>query len=354
MAPSCSRTCASASKSIRCSTIRRSALTRSSSSATACARARLGQDQLEPRVGALQAAGGVDARRQPEADGAGVEPRGVAARDRHERPQPGLARGAQRVQALAHQPAVLAAQRHDVGDRRQRHEVEVLGGGRRAQRGDELVGDGGGAEVRARVAADRRVHDRRVRQRAVGARRVVVGDQDVDARGARLGDLLDGRDRAVGGDEQLRARGGQARDRVRTQPVAVLEPAREIPVHLGAEGAQRAHEDRRRADPVDVVVAVDGDPRAGGDVPAHERERVVETGEPGRRMRLVGGQPRARRVGVGEPAPDEHLRGDVAEAELRLEARDGLRRAGCDLDATGGGHRPRNATSATGRDRRGA
>ena len=60
----------------------------------------------------------------------GVEPRRVArARRAISARRPGLARRGQRAQALAHEAAVLAAQRHDVGDRGERDEVEVLVGG---------------------------------------------------------------------------------------------------------------------------------------------------------------------------------------------------------------------------------
>ena len=57
-------------------TSRRSAFTASSSAAIARARAGvLGQQQLEPGVGAVQPPGGVDPRREPEADRVGVDAR---------------------------------------------------------------------------------------------------------------------------------------------------------------------------------------------------------------------------------------------------------------------------------------
>ena len=86
------------------------------------------EQQLEAGVGALEAAGGVDPRREPEADRARVDPRRVGARDAHERAQPGPRRRRQRAQARAHEAAVLAAQRHAVGDRGERDEVEVAVG----------------------------------------------------------------------------------------------------------------------------------------------------------------------------------------------------------------------------------
>ena len=130
------------------------------------------QQQLQPRVGAVQPPGGVDPRREPEADRARVDAARVDARHVHQRLQPGLARRGQRAQPRAHEPPVLAHERHAVGDRGERDEVEVRVGGRRIhargleQRPREQVRDAGRAQLRARVAADARVHDRRVGQRA--------------------------------------------------------------------------------------------------------------------------------------------------------------------------------------------
>ena len=72
-----------------------------------------GQQQLEARVGAMQAAGGVDARREAEADRAGVDAARVDARDVHEGLQPRLARGGERAQAGADQPPVLVHERDE-------------------------------------------------------------------------------------------------------------------------------------------------------------------------------------------------------------------------------------------------
>ena len=139
---------------------------------------------------------------------------------------------------------LLPHERHAVGDGGQRDEVEVgVGVGRVApgavkQRGGELVGDAGRAQVGARIAGQRRVDDGRVGQRAVGARLVVVGDDDGHPARARERDLVDGRDRAVRRDEQARAARGEALHRRGAQPVAVLAAARQVPVVVGPERAQ--------------------------------------------------------------------------------------------------------------------
>jgi hypothetical protein len=84
---------------------------------------------------------------------------------------PRLARQRQRTQALADQPAVLVVQRHDVGHRGERDEVEVLVGeggiepSGAQQSARQSVGDARRAQVRARIAADARMNDRHVRER---------------------------------------------------------------------------------------------------------------------------------------------------------------------------------------------
>ena len=298
-----------------------------------------GQQQLQARVGAVQAPRRVDPRGEPEADRAGVDPARVDAGDLHQRLQPGLAGRGERAQALAHQAAVLADERHAVGDRRERHEIEVgIGVGRvRAgalqQGAGEHVRDARRAQLGARVATDGGVHDRRVRQPAVGPRRMVVGDHDVEPGGARGGDLVDGRDRAVDGDQQAGAASGEPLDRREREPVAVVDPARQVPVDVGAERAQRTHQHGRRADAVDVVVAVHGDPRAARDVGEDPRRALAQAAEGVERMTHVGGEERARRLGLAEPAPDQHLRRDMGDAQRLAEPLGGGVVVGRDLQA---------------------
>jgi hypothetical protein len=62
------------------------------------------------------------------------------------------------------------------------------------------------------------VDDRSVGQGAVGARLVVVGDDDVHPRRAGRRDLLDGGDRAVGREQQACAALGEPRDRRAPRP----------------------------------------------------------------------------------------------------------------------------------------
>ena len=132
---------------------------------------------------------------------------------------------------------------------------------------------------------------------------------------ARERDLLDRGDRAVDRDQQVRAARGQLLDRRAREPVAVVDPARQVPVDVRAERAQRAHEDRGRAHAVDVVVAVDGDPRPALDVLEDPPRRPSPApARPPSGCALAGGQERARGLRLPQPAPHQHLREHVRAA----------------------------------------
>ena len=182
------------------------------------------QQQLDAGVRALQPAGGVDPRREPEADGLLVDRRRVGLRDvdaaRAARAlASATARRAPRARGAGSRRAAARSRRSSRARRRRgRRPPRRLAAGGGEQRARELVGDARRAELAERVAADARVDDRRVRQLAVGARLVVVGDEHVDAELARPRDLLDRGDRAVGGDDQ------PAADARRRSTVAALSP----------------------------------------------------------------------------------------------------------------------------------
>ena len=290
------------------------------------ARGILGEQQLEPCVGPVEPAGGVDPRREPEADGAGVERARIDAGDLHERAHARLARRRQRAQTLAHEPAVLSHERHDVGHRGEGHEVEILVRERGVlprpleQRRRELVRHTGRAQLGARMAADPRVHDRRVGQPAVGARRVMVGHHDVEPRGARRRHLVDGGDRAVDRYQEIRPARREPLDGARGQAVAVVDPARQVPVHVRAQRAQRAHEHRRGRHPVHVVVAVHGDPRPPADVLEHPPGRRPQAPECVERVAFPSREERPRGGFLAQAAPHQHLREHVRDAERADQA----------------------------------
>ena len=210
------------------------------------------------------------ARRKPRAPASTVSGSTEAAAISARRPTRGAL--AEEAQALADQAAVLADQRDHVGDGGEGDQIEVgvrgmspaphcLGGaasGRVAERRRQLVGDAGRAESLEGIFGDDRMDDRAVGERL--ARQVVVRDHDLHAGGPGGRDLLDGADAAVDGDDQVGAAAAELLDARHGQAVAVGEPVRDEPVALRPEGAEGRDEDGGRGDPVDVVVAMDGDP----------------------------------------------------------------------------------------------
>ena len=208
-----------AARRIRSSTACRSRFSVSSCSASRSASPPVvGEDQLERRTRMPEPAGGVDPRREPEADRAGVDGGRVDVRRAHQRAQAGLARVRERAQPRDRERAVL---------------VERAGRRRRSSRARRGRGAGATASLstpssacaslsttpvpqssgKGIVGRPRR-HDRAVGQ--LRARPVVVGDDDVEAERARLGDLLDGRDPAVDGEHEPAALAGEPLDRRRS------------------------------------------------------------------------------------------------------------------------------------------
>ena len=99
--------------------------------------------------------------------------------------------------------------------------------------------------------------------------------------------------------------------------VALLEPAREVPVDVRAELTEDQDGEGGRADAVDVVVTVDADPLAASHSAS---DRLARSGHVPEQERIVAGrlagQERSCRRRIREPAPDEDARGRLAELEL--------------------------------------
>ena len=139
------------------------------------------EQQLERFARVPEASGGVQARREAEPDGAGVDSGRVDAGALHERAQPGLRGARERAEPGDRERPVLVDERDDVGDRREGDEVEVATrdlGVDAEQRLAELVDDAGAAELGERVRGRTGGDDRAVGQRL--ARPVMVGDDDVE------------------------------------------------------------------------------------------------------------------------------------------------------------------------------
>ncbi len=135
---------------------------------------------------------------------------------------------------MAHDDAVLAHQRHHVGHRGERHEVEQVQremlrqSEARRKRADHHPGDPGTAEHAQTgvVVLALGIHDcGGGRQLRTG--KVVVGDDDPDAARFGLSHRLVRVDAAVAGDDEARAgrlRGGESgRDRSRSRRAAGAE-----------------------------------------------------------------------------------------------------------------------------------
>ncbi len=124
---------------------------------------------------------------------------------------------------------------------------------------------------------------------------MVVQDDDVHPKRPGARNDVAGGDPAIGRDHEGRPALGKHLDRVKAEPIPILEPVGKMPEGVGAEGAESSEQDRGRGDPVDVVVAVNGDPASGPD----GLRRAIH------RFRHPGEGPRIGQVvepGVEEPA----------------------------------------------------
>ncbi len=211
------------------------------------------------------------------------------------------------------QGSVLSLQRDEIGDRGQGDEVELALELRAEQCRRQLVGDRGRAQLAERIAADDGVQDRAVGK--LGAWLVVVGDDHVDALLSRHRDLSRRGDPAVDGDQELRAAVAQAVDRRGGEAIAIVLAARDQPVAVGAELAQRPNRDRRRADTVDVVVAVDGDPLAARDRVADLRHDLVHAVEQEGVVVVSGVEERPRGLDRVKAAANERHRDRLGKVE---------------------------------------
>ena len=146
---------------------------------------------------------------------------------------------------------------------------------------------------------------------------MVVGDDHVEAERTCLRDLVDRGDAAVHRQHEAAVFTRETRERLAGEAVALLEPAGQVPVDVGAQPAQNGDRKRRRADAVDVVVAVHADAPSGLDRPAEERTRLLHVAQERDVVaRPLGGEKGScsRRIAVAPP--DEHARRRLADGKL--------------------------------------
>ncbi len=221
----------------------------------------VGEHQLDPGIGAIEAPGGVHPGREPECQVALVEAHRLHSGCLTQRPQTWSPGPSGHRDAGAHQGPVLTGEGDQVGDRRERHQVQVaLGPLGPEESGGELVGDPGRAEVGTRISAQPRMEDPAVGEAVAGL--VVIGDDHSHPGPASGLDLVGAGDPAVRGDQQAGAPGGDALDSLRGQPVSITEATGDVPVAFRSQLPKRPNQDRGRADAVAVVVAVHGDPES--------------------------------------------------------------------------------------------
>ena len=138
----------------------------------------------------------------------------------------------QQIETELRDDAVLADQRHDVGERADRRDLDearhqLVAAGAAAERLHQLQRDADAGQVLVGIGAvvPLRVDDGE-RRRQLGVGLVVVGDDQIDAELARAPRRLGAADAAVDRDDQRDAVGVQPLDRRRLQPVAVAAAAR--------------------------------------------------------------------------------------------------------------------------------
>ena len=248
------------------------------------------QEKLHCGVRAVEATGSVDPRREAEADVRLVNALGRDVRDLHERAQAEPRRAAHLIEPTAHERAVLAEERHHVGDGGQRDQVEIALGPLDAQKG-------------ARRPCGRRPPRR---GRGTGIRETTgwtIGQSGSSAPGwwwsvtttSMPSDVAyaTSSTEVIPQSAVIRRPVPRSASRsivVAAEAVAVLDAPGDEPVALRADLAQGADEDRGRGGAVDVVVAVDRDRLLRGDRTPDRRDRSVHPGELGRVVALVGGE----------------------------------------------------------------
>jgi hypothetical protein len=88
---------------------------------------------------------------------------------------------------------------------------------------------------------------------------VVVGDDQFQAELPRPHGLGHAGDAAVDGDHDLGTPGRERLERFGVEPVALLEPVGHVPTRRRIDRLEAAHQDRRGAHAVGIVVAIDHD-----------------------------------------------------------------------------------------------
>lgn len=279
----------------------------------------LGKQEAQRVLGIVDPTGCVQAGAKHEADVARADASELQTRAFDESTNAEDRRTVQGLETELGEYAVPAAKRDDVGDRRKRAELQqlVLPQGVR-EFAEEPLGeherDTGAREllVSRRISRATRVDDR-VRVRELGWRVVMVCDDEIDAELARQRRLFHGRDAAVDADDDLGAIRSQRPERRRVQAVTLLVAIGDVRTDHDAELPERAHQNGRTRDAVDVVVPVDDDALASRERTTDPLDRTIQI----EHRRTLFSRPRRQEgghVAGSEAAASEHLsdeRGDT-------------------------------------------
>ena len=288
----------------------------------------LGEEQPQTVVRVADAARGVETGREDEphvrpAQRLAAEPRRL---DQGTQPDP--AGVGQLLEPVAHQDAVLAHERHDIGDRRERDVVEEMQRqvGRQAKHLDkrlrELERDAGAAQVlvlRFAVGAARVDHG--VRGGQLVARQVVIGDDDIYSCTPCRPHRIHRCDPAVTGDDQACSDAPSFCQACRAEVVAVADTIGHEGKHGCAGAAQNAREHRRGTLAVHVVIAVHQDRPFFTDGVHQQLERDIHIGPAVRvgQALEVRAQERLGEIRRSQSALYENGRECVRDAQLRRQ-----------------------------------
>ena len=223
-----------------------------------------GEQKLGGKLGAAHASGGVDARRENEADLNGGDRLSGKTGFAQQRVQTDKIAVVESVQPALHDGAIFSLHAHDVGNgadggkravAREESVLTIVA----AEGENELERDANARKVLERIAAVRAVrvdNGDGVRQRFLAL--VMVGDDKIDAQTPGKGGLLHAGNAAVDRDDQRHAALRKRADRVAAETVPLLDAAGNVHRDACAAKAQIIGQKTGGGDAVHVIVAEHG------------------------------------------------------------------------------------------------
>ncbi len=233
----------------------------------------------------------------------------------------------QLLQPTVRDDAILAHERHHVGERADRGDLDevrqqgdAVPVGRREERLHELQrhAHAGQDFFRIRTVGTLRVdHGERRRQRRVGL--MMVGHDQIDAEFPRTVGCLGGANAAVHRDHERGARRVQPLDRGRLKTIAVLDTVRHEVGDVPTNELDRTAENHGGGDPIHVIVPVDGDSFASAHGGENAIDRAPHVGQEKWIVQLpeIGLEKGARRRRLAKSALTQQARHDRRDAHRR-------------------------------------